>query len=207
MKNLSLILNIVLLLAVAYLYIDRFSGSGGDQPTEMAVEGDDQKPLTIMYLNIDSLHEKSESFQKKKAEVEEAQAAAEASLRSKMKAFQGEVIAYQKKLQSGTMTPKSAQDEETRLARKEQALAEEQERVGSALLKDLDEFNVAFNSEVRTYLDSLKKANGYDYILVAGAGSQVLTANENMDLTNDVLEMLNKKKEPAKQEPAEKENK
>ena len=192
MKNLSLILNIVLLLAVAYLYIDRFSGEKSNTATEAAVETE-SGPLSIMYLNIDTLHEKSKAFQAKKAELEKKQGDAEASLRAKMKSFQNEVIAFQKKLQSGTMTPKSAQEEEGRLARKEQALAAEQEEVATALLRETDEFNFSFNTEVRSFLDSLKTANGYDYILIAGAGSQVLTANEEMDLTEEVLEMLNKK--------------
>ncbi len=191
MKNLSLILNIVLLLAVAYLFVDRFSSESEGAPVEEATE-DEGKPLSVVYLNIDSLHENSVVFQKKKEELQQREAAAEASLRSKMKSFEREVIAFQQKVQGGTMTPKSAQEEQGRLAKKEQNLINQQERLATDLLKDTDEFNIAFNTEVRGYLDSLKAANDYDFVLVAGAGSQVLTANDNYDITNMVLEMLNK---------------
>ncbi|HFA47712.1 MAG TPA: OmpH family outer membrane protein [Bacteroidetes bacterium] len=196
MKNLSLILNIILLLAVAYLFADRFSGN--EKPTTKKEVAENTAPgaaLKIMYLNIDTLQANSKMFQKKKAELEKQQAAAEATMRKKLKAFQNEVLAFQKKQQSGTMTPKAAQNEGERLAQKEQNLSAQQERLAQELLQSTDEFNISFNGQVRDFLDSLKVANGYDYILIAGAGSQVLTANKDLDLTKQVLEHLNKKEE------------
>ncbi len=192
MKNISLILNIVLLLAVAYLYVDRFAASGADEKPAATEEAKDE-PLRIVYLNIDSLHEKSETFQTKKAEIEKRQAEAEASLTSRAKAFEKEVIAFQQKYQSGTMTPKAAEDEQTRLARKEQSIMAERERLATDLMQETDDFNLAFTNKVKGYLDSLKTQMNYDYILVAGSGSPVLLANDSLDITKTVLDMLNKK--------------
>ena len=86
MKNLSLVLNIILLVAVAYLFIDHFSG---EEPASTPVETNDtakaDHPLRIMVLNIDSLHNKSIEFQDKRAEMEQRQAGAEATMRKKVK--------------------------------------------------------------------------------------------------------------------------
>lgn len=189
MKNLSLILNVVLLLAVAYLFVDRFSNKEEEPKVEETVEM--AKPLNIMHLNIDTLQAKSAAFQAKKAELEEQGTAAEARLRNKMKAFEREVQAFAQKVQAGTMTPKAAQEEETRLARKEQNLVSEQEKLAKAFMADTDAFNLSFNIDVREILDSLKAANGYDYILISGVGSPVLTADESRDITETVLGILN----------------
>lgn len=193
MKNISLILNIVLALAVAYLFFDRFSGPKASIATPEAAAKAMEKPLRIVHLNLDSLHAKSEEFQSKKAELEKAQADAEASLTTRAKAFEKEVMAYQQKLQSGTMTPKSAQDEEARLAKKEQSIMQERERLGSDLLKKTDDFNGNFTDRVKGHLDSLKNLMNYDYILVAGQGSPVLLSNDSLDITNQVLDLLKKK--------------
>ncbi len=192
MKNISLILNIVLLLAVAYLYVDRFSASKTGEKPAVADQAADE-PLSIVYINLDSLHEKSETFQAKRSELEKRQAEAEASLTSRAKAFEKEVIAFQQKYQSGTMTPKAAEDEQARLAKKEQSIMEERERLASGLLKETDDFNLGFTNQVKGYLDSLKTQMNYDYILVAGSGSPVLLANDSLDITNTVLDLLNKK--------------
>ena len=60
MKNISLILNIVLLIAVAYLFIDKFSASkGAAGKLETMAQQDAGHPLKIMTINLDSLHAKS----------------------------------------------------------------------------------------------------------------------------------------------------
>jgi outer membrane protein len=197
MKNLSLILNIILLLAVAYLFVDRFGSAAkpdaGKQEMANTGEARSEQAPRIVYINIDSLHKKSEKFQTKKAELEKQQANAEAALKAKGRTFENEVAAYQKKIQSGNITPKEAQEIEQRLAMQEQSFAKEQERLAKSLMTETDKFNENFTNEIRTYLDSLKLAKGYDYVLLFGAGSPVLVASDSLDITNNVLELLNKK--------------
>ncbi len=194
MKNLPLILNGVLLVAVLFLYIDRFAlkQAGTDAPTTVSEEtaGDN---LKIVYINLDSLHSQSEAFQAKRVELEQRQVSAEATLKSKGTAFQREVAAFQQKAQSGTMTPKQIEEEQTRLARKEQTIMAEQERLAKDILDATDKFNEQFTNQIKTHLDSLKKAMNYDFILIYGSNSPVLLANENYDITKTVLGLINKK--------------
>ena len=193
-NNLSLILNGVLLIAVAFLFIDRFSSSkpasNGQSSAESEAKAD---PLNIVYINLDSLHEKSATFQTKKTELEKRQASAEASLKSKGASFQREIAEYQKKAQSGTLTPKAMQDIEAGLAQKEQAIRQEQDRLTQDLMAETDKFNEQFTGQVKTFLDSLKKEMNYDYILIYGSGSPILAANDSLDITKTVLDYLNKK--------------
>jgi Skp family chaperone for outer membrane proteins len=126
-----------------------------------------------------------------KASLEQQQLAAENALTKRAQAFEQEVMAYQQKVSSGTMTPKSAEEEQTRLARKEQTIMAERERLTNELLKATDDFNSQFTSKVKEYLDSLKAQRNYDYILVTGTGSPVLLSNEQLDITDEVLRLLN----------------
>jgi outer membrane protein len=194
MKNASLILNVILLAAVLFLYIDRFAVGKSKKPAETTEAiTENQKPLQIVYINLDSLHSQSESFQAKKADLEKRQITAESALKAKASAFQREVSGFQQKAQSGSMTPKQIQEEEARLARKEQNIMAEQERVAKDILQDTDKFNEQFTAQVKTHLDSLKKAMNYDYILIYGANSPVLLANESFDITKTVVNLINKK--------------
>jgi outer membrane protein len=195
MKNISLILNILLLLAVIFLYVDRFAIKGKQAAAPAISTGDAGSQLQVVHINLDTLHARSDEFQTKKAALEKRQADAEKSLSARAMAFEKEVIAFQQKMQSGTMTPKSAEDEQARLARKEQSIMEERERMAEGLLKETDDFNIKFTNQVKAYLDSLKTQMHYDYILVTGSGSPILQASDSLDITSNVLELLNKKKQ------------
>ena len=194
MKNLSLVLNIVLLLAVIFLFVDRFAGKKPPKTPPMSTDtmGVAQS-LSVVHINLDSLHANSNTFQAKKNELEKRQADAEARVQGKLQAFQKEVIAYQQKAQGGTMTRKEMEDEEKRLGNKEQALAKERDNLANGLLDETDKFNEQFTNQIRGYLDSLKQEVGYNYILVTGQGSPVIVADPELDITNTVLDFLNKK--------------
>ena len=193
MKNLSLILNVILLLAVAYLYADRF-GNKSEQPVEETSEenADENAPLKVVYINIDTLHSKSKSYQATKKELEKSFERARTNLVSKEKAFQKEVADYQKKLGSGTLTPNQAKDIETRLGKKQEEIMRLQETASSELDKRTNDFDAKFTSDIKHFSDSLSQANGYDYVLLyGGVISPMLSANDNLDITNTVVDLLN----------------
>ncbi|GAB4258887.1 MAG: hypothetical protein Kow0027_26390 [Saprospiraceae bacterium] len=192
MKNALLILNILLLLAVGYLFMDKF-GSSSETPAQdeqNAVET--ASAIKIAFVNIDTLQAKSSDFQAKRAELEKRQADAEKALETRGKAFQRELAAYQKKIQSGNITPKEAQETEARLARKEQEFNAEQERLSRELLQETDAFNSAFTKRVKEHLENLKAELGYDAIIMTGLGSPVLVYSPEFDITDKVLDLVNK---------------
>ncbi|MEZ4955194.1 MAG: OmpH family outer membrane protein [Saprospiraceae bacterium] len=194
MKNLSLILNIVLLLAVAYLYADRFS-SKNETPTtaEPSKEASTDKPLKVVYINIDSLHSKSNSYQATKKELETSFDRVRATLLSKEKAFQKEVGEYQQKASSGLLTPNQAKVIEEGLAKKQQEIMKLQETASAELDNKTNAFDSKFTSDIKKYSDSLRVANGYDFVLLyGGVISPMLSADTSYDITDTVVELLNK---------------
>ena len=106
MKNLSLVLNVVLLAAVGYLYYHAFSGS----KSKVVAKADDLKSPAVAgptgkvaYINMDSVEINYSYFKSLKAEFENKQQAGNNSLEAQQKKFQGRMQQLQQKAQ--TMTP------------------------------------------------------------------------------------------------------
>ncbi|MBK9013106.1 MAG: OmpH family outer membrane protein [Saprospiraceae bacterium] len=197
MKNLSLILNIVLLVAVAYLFIDKFSGPKKAKTVMEGISSDStaiEKPLRIVHVNIDTLHEKAPPTKLSKNNLKKT-ADTEASLRSKQSAFEKEYKEYMTKAQSGTITPNESQKYEESLGKKQQAIANQEEKASQELKEQTNNFDEKFVGDIKHFADSLQQANGYDYVLIhGGIVSPMLTANEKHDITQMLVDLLNAKK-------------
>jgi outer membrane protein len=198
MKNLSLVLNTVLLLAVAYLFVDKFTGPKKPKPAAVVTNAEGEevaKPLSIVYVNIDTLHEKSTAYQTIKAQIEKQYAATEASLKAKQNSFEKEYKEYVAKAQSGTITPNEAQKYEESLSKKQDAIAAQGEKASRDLKEQTEKFDEKFVGDIKHFADSLQQANGYDYVLIhGGIVSPMLSANEQHDITQILVDLLNAKK-------------
>lgn len=196
MKNLSLILNIVLLIAVIILFVKVFGGTKSpattaEKPETTAVV----KPLKIVYINADTLLEKYDAFKAQREALQKKEKDADASLKAKGRALEQDFLAAQKKVQTGTMAPSDVQKEEQRLMQKQQALQQEQERVTQSLLAETKKVNEELQKTLIDKLQGFKEREGYDFIFSYAAGGQILVTNDSLDITQKVLEELNTKKE------------
>jgi outer membrane protein len=191
MKNLSLILNVVLLLAVAYLFFDRFSSkkSPADSSSEPATTT--APPLKVVYVNADTLLEHYTYFKQQKELLDKREKDADASLKARGRALEKEAYEMAKKAQTGTMTPKDLQEADRMLTQKQQNLLAEQDRITKDLVDAMQKLNDDLQAALREKLHGLKSDMGYDYILSYGEGSPVLMANDSLDITTRVLELLN----------------
>ncbi len=200
MKNISLVLNIVLLLAVIFLYIKVFSGNktnaSAGETKAAAVEG----TLKIAYVNADSLLANYAYFKQKSEELAKKEKDADASLQAKGRAFEREMQTAQQKVQQGLLAPNEIEREQQRLAQKQQQLLTEREQITQALLTESQKLNEELQKEVLDRLKAIKEAEGYDFILSYAAGGQILVANDSLDITKKVLEALNAQKEEAKKQ-------
>ncbi|MBK9016476.1 MAG: hypothetical protein IPM82_21720 [Saprospiraceae bacterium] len=84
------------------------------------------------------------------------------------------------KAQSGTITPNESQKYEESLGKKQQAIANQEEKASQELKEQTNNFDEKFVGDIKHFADSLQQANGYDYVLIhGGIVSPMLTANEN----------------------------
>ena len=195
MKNASLILNIILLLAVAYLFFAHFSGDQGAEAATSQTAADAGGPLNIVYINSDSLLAKYDYFRQRQEELAQKEQTATRGLQARSQELEREVAAAQQQAQSGTLAPKQIQQMQQRLALKQQELMQDQQQISQELMQESQELQRELEQKLEDILDGLQAEKHYDYILNYGPGTGVLMVNDSLDITNAVLERLNRREE------------
>ena len=121
MKNLSLILNIVLLVAVAYLYVLHFSSPSGvdatGSPSDSSAVNVD---LKLAYINSDSVLEHYEYLQVNRDQLEAKTKKMDEDLRNRTAGLEKEINAYKRNVSSMTLGQVRAVEED--LGKKQQNL-------------------------------------------------------------------------------------
>jgi len=190
MKNISLILNVVLLAAVGHLYYLNLRKA---KPVEqqMIMPAASSAGVRVAHVNADTLDAKYEWLKKQKAAIEARVTSAQNTLGSKKEALMKDLEAFQTKYQSGTMTEADAKSQYEKLMQRQQKLGEDEERLSKQLG---EEQKKAFNdlyANVESQLKTLSSQIGYDYILSYSRGGPILLANDSLDITTQVLQLLN----------------
>lgn len=199
-NNILLTLNILLLLAVGFLYVKIFSSGAPSSATKVVDIPSEGKPLKIAFINTDTLLAKYEYFKQKSEELAKKEKDADAGLQAKGRAFEREMQQAQQKVEQGLMAPNEIQREQQRLAQKQQQLMSEREQISRSLLEQGQKLQEELQKEVLGKLKEIKEVEGYDFILSYTAGGQILVANDSLDITQRLLDALNAKKpEPKKQ--------
>jgi outer membrane protein len=197
MKNLPLILNIVLFALVGHLYyLNLKKPQSADQ--QMVLPPSAQSSgVKIAWVNADTLNEKYEWLKQQKQTIEQRLINAEKSLQSKEEALMRDAAALQERYATGTMTQKEAEKEQSTLMQRSQRLEDEKARLSKSLSDDQKKALDNLYSNLEAKLKEISGQIGYDYILSYQRGAQILLANDSLDITKQVLEMLNAKEEKA----------
>ena len=203
MKNLSLILNGILAIAVAILYYLHFSQPKQTTVATTTPEGKDtliSVPAEtetaiggskILYVDIDTINLKYNFIKTQKSAMEKQGAQAEATLKAKAQVLQNEIMEYQRKAQAGELTQQQAQTIEKGLGEKQQALALQEQKLSDQLIektnKIQEELNKRMKKELKVYLDQYQA----DYIMGYTEGANILLTNPKLNITKEVLAKLN----------------
>ncbi|HJA13689.1 MAG TPA: OmpH family outer membrane protein [Candidatus Butyricimonas faecavium] len=191
MKNLSIGLNVVLLIAVIVLYVLHFSGNGKDTSNQSgtATVNADTK---IVYINMDTLlnnytqsRELNEAFLKKLE-------ANRTELNIKVKNFDREAAEFRNKVENnGFMTRERAEQAQMDLMIKQQNLQKLQQEMTENAQREQMEINRKLYDAITNFLTEYNKTKGFQLILSTTLGGNVLFAQEGFDITNDVVNQLN----------------
>ena len=191
MKNLSIGLNVLLLIAVIVLYILHFSGNGkstSNQGGTATVNAD----AKIVYINMDTLlnnytqsRELNEAFLKKLE-------ANRTELNIKVKNFDREAAEFRNKVENnGFMTRERAEQAQMDLMIKQQNLQKLQQEMTENAQREQMEINRKLYDATTNFLTEYNKAKGFQLILSTTLGGNVLFAQEGFDITNEVVSQLN----------------
>jgi len=191
MKNISLYLNIVLIVAVTLLYVDRFSGSD-DSSSENKKESITKKNNSeVVYINIDSLMNSYDLYNERKTELMKEQGKLENSLNSKSKSLERKAMEFQQKVEKRLVTNNQAQQMQQQLMQEQQNLLKLKEQMQMQLMQKEQEMNKEIYKNLTEYLEKYNKGNKHKIILSNTYGGNVLLAEENLNITEVILVGLN----------------
>ena len=196
MKSLNNILIIVLFVAIVPLYVLHFtSAKTTDKPateTETSVK-DFSGEIPIAYINIDSALVRMEMYTDLQMELSTKQQQLESSFASKYKTFEQSVSRYQTDVSKGLLTRSEMQEKEQQLNNERINL----ESLQNEYMNQMQEQGLVSNRKVIDYImEYLKEYNqekGLQYIFSFSFGSNLLYVNNELNITNEVIEGLNNK--------------
>ena len=190
MKKLSIILYVVLSLAIIGLYFLHFSGGKkidkSDQVAIVPVQG-------IAYVNIDSVIVRFDMFKDKRDDLFVKQKNAEAELNSKGSQYEKGARDYQDKVSKGLVTRATAAEMEKSLLQQQQELVSLRDKLQSDLMEEEQVMNRQILEYITKFLEENRSEYNYQYILGKSFGSIVLYSDTSFDITQKVLDAINKK--------------
>jgi len=185
MKNLSLALNAVLLIAVAVLYYLHFSGSKGSSAQALTTTGD----LKIAYISSDTVLKYYDYFKVNREKLEAKGKRLDQDLKNRAQGLQNEFETYQRNASTLTMGQARAVEED--LGKKRQNLQLYQESLSQEMQVDQEKMTKDLYDRVTGFLRQYGQERGLQVVLKFDASSDLLYGANTLDLSKEVVNGLN----------------
>ena len=201
MKNVSLILNIVLLAAVGYLYYANFSGkhtgdlAAKNSSPSMWKDSNCNRP-PIAYVELDSLNENISYIKDKRKELETEQKAIESEWEAGYKGLEAQKNNFLKK--GAAITQEEAQQFQGILVQQQQQIDAKKQASGQKLSEKSFSFMDDIQKQLKSFLNDYNRDKKYMYILTTGTGLDYMVYKDSsLNITNDVIKGMNEKMKAA----------
>lgn len=193
MKRLSVILYVVMFLAIAGLYLLHFSEKKPAKKGETISNAVSSPANGIAYINIDSVIFKFDMFLDRRNDLVSKQKNAEAELNTKGGEYQKGAKDYQDKVNKGLVTRATAAQLEQALVQQQQELVSLRDKLQQNLVEEEQVMNRQVLEYITKFLEENRSEYNYQYILGKSFGSVVLYGDNSLDITQKVLNAVNKK--------------
>jgi len=201
-NNYSLILNAILVVAVAVLFYLHFNS---DLSSSLATSDEiptidlSKKAFSVpknlstsrvLYVNIDSVGVKYDAYADLSLETNAKANALQNQYQKKARALQSRLELYQQNDAKQLLSDNEKLREETALNEGNEELQKMQEQMGVLENSAMGQ-NAKITNDITNFFKVFYKDKKIDFILGYGGGSGVLYANDSLDITNEVLQSLN----------------
>lgn len=189
-NNLSIVLNVVLLVAVGVLYVLHFNGNS-TPANDIESESSQVNPedFAIAYVNSDSLLKNYDFFKELEKQLIAKSQKLNAEYQNRAEGLQREIANFQST--AGNMTNNQAKAVDEDLRKKQQNLMMYQEQLGQQLRGEEAKMNAELYDKVSDYLRDYGLNKNLQLVLTYTKGSGVLYADDGLDITNEILAGLN----------------
>ena len=200
-KNLFVKMSMAALLGLSIASCNNASSKMDEQPAEPAKE---VKGMKIAFVEVDSLMSQYTFCKEYSLILQKKSNNARNTLNQKGQQLQAAAANFEKKLQNNAFTSREeAARVQAAIQRQQQDLQELQARLGNELDAETAKYNVALRDSLQHFLKDYNKSKKYDLIL-SKAGDNILYAEKRHDITQDVINGLNKRYKSTLKKSAEK---
>ena len=186
MKNISIILNIILIIAVAFLFYKVYSPA---EKGPVVVSSADKSDAGIVFVYSDSLLNNYPLLKDLEKQFEDKRDSVDRVLQSRDRKLKEEFAAFEQR--AGAMTEEQQQKEYEGFMRKQQTLVDLRDNLLEGLTDEQEKLQDSVHTTILNYLKEFNSSKGYDYILSYQRGSGIMLANDSLDITDEVLKGLN----------------
>jgi len=157
----------------------------GDVAIVKAEKGD------IVFVRLDSIINNFDMYHDLRKVYEEDVTKADTDLKTKYNAFARDAKAFQEKAEKGLITRSQAEEEQSRLMRRQELLEAEQNKVRGEIAEKEAVLLNQIQDAIMTYINTYNTEKGYSMIISTTGNSTVLYGNPGLDITADIVKGIN----------------
>ena len=189
--------NIFRVLGIAAVSAMMFTSCNNSAP-KMDEKSESSSPagttdMKIAFVEVDSIMSQYKYCKEYSLILQKKSNNARNTLTAKGKQLQAAAANFQQKLQNNGFTSREqAASVQAAIQRQDQDLQELQNRLGSELDAETAKFNKSLRDSIQNFLKDYNKTKKYD-LIISKAGDNILFADKKHDITQDVINGLNKR--------------
>ncbi|MBP8783466.1 MAG: OmpH family outer membrane protein, partial [Paludibacter sp.] len=168
MKNLSLILNAILAIAVIVLFVKVYSGDSASGSTKKVASNDSTSVagMPIAYINVDSLLLNYQFAKDANESLIKRQEDSRLNINTKARQLQNEMAEFQRKLENNAFLSRDrAEQEQNRLMKRQQELQELDGQLSQQLMQTQQKMSEELRDTINSFLKEFNKDGKYQLIL------------------------------------------
>ncbi len=184
------IINALLVVAVVALFVLFFS----QEKTEVSPVTTDGS-VSVAYVRMDSLLLNYTLYKSMSEELLKQEENARATLNQKATDLQRDMEDFQNKIENRAfLTEDRARSEQERIVKKQRDLQELNAKMEQDLLIKQKQMNDRLASTIDSVVTEYNKTKGFTFILSTAGSDNILYGESSLNITNDILTLLNEEK-------------
>jgi len=187
-NRIPLIISIVALIGVILLFVKILTTNKTTQKTNTT-----ENSSSIAFVNVDSVLIKYDLYNKLSLDLSTKQQQLEKELQSKMLSLQNRANQLQNQYNQHLITTQTYQEQAEKLTREQETLQKWQQEKSFELNEDQMNLTKRVYDSIVSVIKVINKDQKYDLIISNSTGGTLFYGNPQMDITNEVVKILNEK--------------
>lgn len=197
MNKIQIVINVILVAAVAALFVIVFAAKPAAKPAAAAPvvqEG----AMPVAYINLDSILQGYTFALEAQDKLMTRQENARLELNQKARTLQNEMADFQRKLENNAfLSRQRAESEQQRILKKQQDLENREAQLTQEIMLENQQLQAQLADTILSYLKELNAEGRYQMIFSNNAKDNILLSAEGYDITAEVVSALNARYKPS----------